>query len=183
MNPFVQPSFSEGQRIQRSLDLLESVATFYQQSLLERTIIYESAHLHFGVRFASSNFAHLCGIKYKGGSSELFSALIAKRVEIERILIKRDGSTFQKLQVLPAVKSLLTSQVAIGGSGNMTQFQYDAMVRSHRKILSIHFQTNQDGLLFPVSLINLRREPRELRGEPVKHITIQHFDGTEQIIF
>ena len=102
--------------------------SFYDEYLNshEYTYTYHNKHTNkhesFDILFRKDNFIHLCGIEYhhidtlgrkkqKILAKKLYSDLIKKRVSLEQLFTKKDGSIQQKLLVLPAMQLLIQESV------------------------------------------------------------------------
>ena len=80
-----------------------------------------------------------------------------KKIKLEDINIKVDGTTFLKLQVLGSIDLLLDEKIAIVGQGIFSSLRYDAAIRTRRKILALSLM--QEGSTYvPISLLNLTQK-------------------------
>jgi hypothetical protein len=100
---------------------------------------------------------HLCGIEYRRGTQLFFQDALDKKIKLEDINIKVDGTTFLKLQVLGSIDLLLDEKIAIVGQGIFSSLRYDAAIRTRRKILALSLM--QEGSTYvPISLLNLTQK-------------------------
>lgn len=103
----------------------------------------------------NNDFAHLCGIEYKNGNKNLGKDLVKKRVNWDKIWIKKDGTTLLKLNVIKSINLLFTIDTKIESGGKGLDLVYDKLIRTNRKILGIGCkQLNKENLI-PLSLLNL----------------------------
>ena len=80
---------------------------------------------------------HLCGISYLRGSKNFFLSAKYRKIDLDKVLIKKDGTTFQKLQVLSAFPELISSNVRLTGRGRFLVLDYDYALRTSRQLLAL----------------------------------------------
>lgn len=73
---------------------------------------------------------------------------------MENLLVKADGTTFQKLQVINLLPELSKLDLKITSAGKYLKLQYDHAIRTRRELMAIAFQFDTDGYI-PLSLLNL----------------------------
>ncbi|MDT7039538.1 PBECR4 domain-containing protein [Lactiplantibacillus pentosus] len=101
------------------------------------------------------NFMHLCGFNYRsGGAKRFWHDLKRNHLVMENLLVKVDGTTFQKLQIINLLPELSKLNLKITGAGKYLNLQYDHSIRTKRELMAIAFQFDTDGYI-PLSLLNL----------------------------
>ena len=137
----------------------------------EGTIVF--LDFEFGIR----NYMHLCGFKYKKGSKKFWSDLKINRINFKELSIRNDGTVWQKLEVLDALKMLNTLNVGITDTVNETlNLQYNFSIMSaHRKIFQLVLLPDKfkSELYIPVSLRNTRIDNHKLQN-PKRVICIKN---------
>lgn len=107
---------------------------------------------------------HLCGVKYNnGGAQSFFKSLKNQELKLDKLLIKDDSSTFQKLDVIDNIDLLngLNTKVSIGKS--FAGIHYDNMIKSKKQCLGIAIDKDDNGIGYPLSLLNLsKRDTKSL---------------------
>lgn len=107
------------------------------------------------ITFQNKHFMHLCGVKYVRGSRGFVNDLRKKKLDLQNLYLKNDGSTFQKLEVIDKIDLLdsLNTKVSIGNK--MASIHYSNLLRTKSDILGIAVDTDNNGMNFPLSLLNL----------------------------
>lgn len=142
-------------QFQRKLEAIYQGAQVVKKSFLGRKVCYVTDHSTLEVVFQATNFMHLCGVHYKRGATLFFQDCLDRKLILADLLIKRDGTTFQKLQVVSSLDLLLTLAVSIVGKGQYARLRYDAAIRTRRKILALSLKETE-GKYVPISLLNLQ---------------------------
>lgn len=98
---------------------------------------------------------HLCGVKYVRGSRGFVNDLRKKKLDLQNLYLKNDGSTFQTLEVIDKIDLLdsLSTKVSIGNK--MASIHYSNLLRTKSDILGIAVDTDNNGMNSPLSLLNL----------------------------
>lgn len=145
--------------------------TFYDQYLNSHEYTYTyhnkntNTHESFNILFRKDNFMHLCGIEYhhidalgrkkqKIPAKKLYSDLKKKRVSLEQLFAKKDGSTQQKLLVLPAMQLLIQEGVRVTESGTFFHVKFDKAIRTGKNIIGLTCISSGSKYV-PQSIINL----------------------------
>lgn len=107
------------------------------------------------ITFQNKHFMHLCGVKYVRGSRGFVNDLRKKKLDLQNLYLKNDGSTFQKLEVIDKIDLLdsLSTKVSIGNK--MASIHYSNLLRTKSDILGIAVDTDNNGMNSPLSLLNL----------------------------
>ncbi|MCD2137158.1 PBECR4 domain-containing protein [Salinicoccus halitifaciens] len=105
----------------KDLETIKEAHSYYDQ-LIGEPLIYvyvgdKNKYKYLKVDFRSSNFMHLCGVNYyhKGRISpkEFYNALSHNNLDLDKVDIKKDGTTQLKLQVIKDIKFLNTCQMRV----------------------------------------------------------------------
>ena len=98
---------------------------------------------------------HLCGIKYEKGAASFFTDALNKNIDENSIYIKKDGTTFQKLQVLPQFKELIGKNVRVTRGYKYLLLSFDYALRTNKEILALTLIDRINSDVIPQSLLNL----------------------------
>ncbi|WP_407574830.1 PBECR4 domain-containing protein [Streptococcus uberis] len=136
------------------------------------------------VYFSASNFMHLCGVKYEKNSHSFFDDCLNSNIMIDKIMIKKDGTTFQKLQVLTSVSELLGEHVYLTEGCRYLYLEFDYSLRTNKQILALTLKNDFEKVV-PQSLLNLKQKNSFPKGEKVIKIYSEELVGNSQrnIIF
>lgn len=107
------------------------------------------------VLFQRKHFMHLCGVEYPTGANGFVSDLQRKKLKLQNLYIKEDGSTFQKLEVIDQIALLDTLDTKVSIGNKRVNIQYDNLLRTKANILGIAVKADNNGINFPLSLLNL----------------------------
>ncbi|UQB01698.1 PBECR4 domain-containing protein [Pediococcus pentosaceus] len=107
------------------------------------------------VTIQNRHFMHLCGVKYTKGASGFVKDLKNNRLNLNELYLKEDGSTFQKLEVIDKINLLDTLETTVSIGNNMARIHYDNLLRTKANILGIVVDTDDNGINFPLSLLNI----------------------------
>ncbi|MBG0733100.1 hypothetical protein HKK61_11145 [Lactobacillus crispatus] len=69
--------------------------------------------------------------------------------------MKKDGSTFQKLQIMNQFQEMLGPHLRLTGPSNFTYLKFDHSIRTNKSILALALLNNQNYMI-PISLLNLK---------------------------
>lgn len=120
------------------------------------------------VKAKKEHFMHLCGVKYydpktnKSVTAKHFYELVKdNKINPQQLIVKKDGTTGQKLQVIGELKSLLTADIrVIDGHVMFYNFAFDKGLRSKRQIfaLSMVEEKQLSAIYVPQSLLHLKSD-------------------------
>lgn len=165
-NEYKRPSFNEQLTLKRYLGNIQKAATFFDEHFINKAVVYCTSEDQIEVRFSSTNFMHLCGIEYKKGSRSFFIDSLNKHLVIADMKIKRDGTSFQKLQVLASISELLGGYVRLTGSGRYLYLEFDYALRTKKQILALTLK-DVDRKIVPQSLLNLKNQKMFAVGQDI----------------
>jgi hypothetical protein len=146
------------------------------------------------------NFMHLCGVSYRDpntrktmNSNQFYKALKKNKLKSEGIIVKLDGTTVLKLDVLDQIKDLLMCNLrVIDDKSNFLNLTFDSAIRSRRKVFCLCLERISAQTFVPSSLLNLKTDKgNTIKGgfavhciysiEPMTN-NIQHICKTEEFI-
>lgn len=130
---------------------------------------------------SATNFMHLCGILYSRGSRNFFKDAQDRKIDLSKISVKKDGTTFQKLQVLRSFPELISNNVRLTTRGKFLLLDYDYALRTSKQILALTLLNNNSNAR-PQSILNLHRMKKFDKGASVTKIESQEFDSEKSII-
>ncbi|MBA3925629.1 PBECR4 domain-containing protein [Listeria rustica] len=142
------------------LKQLTSGHAFFKEHFVNKRVIYvykdKELIKHFSIYMTASNFMHLCGVQYRRGAATFYNDIDNKTLRIKDVILKKDGTTKQKLQVLPLLNELIGNQVKVCHRGAYVHLAYDMAIRSNRSILAVTLKHAHVDKYVPTSLLNLR---------------------------
>lgn len=132
----------------------EFIFVFYNK---ERKIEYKK------VKFMKNNFLHLTGVQTELSPKEFYKNLKKKRLKVDDIKLKEDGTTRLKLEILEKMHHLIYTPTIIG--------DYDGFLKINLKVDSVVGNTKSQGICMGLKEINQNNYvPKSLLKENVKHI-------------
>lgn len=152
---FKSVNLKELGQLRRYISIIYNSADFYDKHFVNKTIIYTTKNNKIELTARRDNFMHLCGILYIEGPRKFFNDALDRKVQLKKVLIKKDGSTFQKLQVLNQLKEMLGPHLRLTGRGAFTYLKFDHSLHTNKTILALALLNNQNYMV-PISLLNLK---------------------------
>lgn len=120
------------------------------------------------VKAKKEQFLHLCGIKYKDPKTKKFvtarhfyELVKDDKINPKYLVVRKDGTTEQKLQVIGELKSLLTADVRVlDGQVTFYNFSFEKGLRSKRQIFALAMiEERRDSEIYvPQSLLHLKSD-------------------------
>lgn len=142
------------------LKQLTSGHAFFKEHFVNKRVTYvykdKEKLKQFSIYMTASNFMHLCGVQYRHGAATFYNDIDNKTLRIKDVILKKDGTTKQKLQVLPLLNELIGEQVKVCLRGDYLHLAYDMAIRSNRSILAVTLKHAHVDKYVPTSLLNLR---------------------------
>ncbi len=164
--------------INRYMDNIHKTAIFYDTTFVNKKITFYTKSTSITVIASATNFMHLCGIFYLRGSKNFFIDAKHKKIDLSKVLIKKDGTTFQKLQVLNSLPNLISKNVRLTTRGKFLLLDYDYALRTSKQILALTLIDQNDRFnVVPQSILNLHRMKKFDAGEPIIKIESKQFDS------
>lgn len=128
----------------KDFNIIRTAFSIYEEQFNNHSFTYTYVHRrthkieNMTIQFSGKNFMHLCGVTYKNSSaSHFYSALRSRRVSLERIQIRHDGTTGQKLQVLELMEMLIAPGVRVCDNGSFYNLRFDKAVRTGKMIIAL----------------------------------------------
>lgn len=178
MTLYSKPTFKQMQIIRKYLKDINEVALFFQDYFIDKHVdyIYDTNKITT-VSFLGTNFAHLCGIKYKHGAKNFFRAAQKNKIDLSCIEIKNDGSTVLKLMVLKDCNTLINPGVVITSDGIVsTNFSYEKSILTKTMFMALVIETSNN-LYYPQSIINLGA--KTVKSIPTHTYMVEHIVSRE----
>lgn len=164
-----KPRSGEIVRLSKYLGDIHQVANYLQDEFVNNTIFFQTKTEQLGVNLNKSNYMHLCGIFYRRGAKNYFEDAIENKLDLDGMLIKKDGSTFSKLSMLGLLPELFDEKLELTHSGRYLYLQFDHSIRTSSQRLAIALR-DSGVVSYPVSLLNLRFEKGFPRGQSIKRV-------------
>ena len=145
-------------------DELANTALFYHQKLADGRIIYLAKRHNtiqaLPVKFGAENFAHLTGMIFDHRTaSQMLNDLADGKFTQNAILVKNDGTTFQKLSALSSFAKLIDAKtMRLDVNGRVPQarkLRFSKALKSSDKQLLLALRNFEPTVYRPFSLINL----------------------------
>ena len=162
----------ESIKLMSYFDELRHTASFLRNNITNKKILYVSDDREICLIFKESNFMHLTGIKYIDGPKVFFNACIGGRLDIDKVRVKVDNTTFLKLDVIGSIKDMLSIEsVRLTSDGKIGQVYYDAGIRSNKMIYFISLKEKEQ-IYIPTSLIHTYYISERIPSEIVRRIDV-----------
>lgn len=166
----------------KDFDTIRKAFLIYDTNFNNHMFTYTYQHrktkklLEMNVQFEAGNFMHLCGVDYyqidKQGSckfrfkaTQFYRALKNNKVSLRGIKPKDDGTTGQKLQVIPLLEMLISPGVRICDGGIFYNLQYEKAIRSGKMIVALTCKENNKKVRSTIFIIvnkSATKEPIEI---------------------
>ncbi|MDH2419752.1 PBECR4 domain-containing protein, partial [Lactiplantibacillus plantarum] len=111
------PKPNEMIKIKRYLDDMTQCSIFLKNTFIGKRVFFCTDTNKVSVTFLTSNYMHLCGFKYDKGAGSFFNDCYNKTLDISKLNIKKDGTTFLKLNILNAFPLLVKENCSLTGQG------------------------------------------------------------------
>lgn len=161
----------------KDFDIIKKAFLIYDTNFNNHEFTYTYNHretkkiLEMKVKFEAGNFMHLCGVKYnqtdKNGNvkfpfkaTQFYRALKNNKVSLRGISTKDDGTTGQKLQVIPLLEMLISPGVRVCDGGMFYNMDFEKAIRSGKMIVALTCKENNNGYV-PQSLLSLINQPQK----------------------
>ena len=173
----------EYNKIVQSIPLLNKIANYFKDYFFGKKVVYCTSNQKVAVYFSESNFMHLCGLYYSRGVKNFFLDCLDKKLEVSSVLVKKDGTTFQKLAILNSITELTSPHVRLTGSGRYLYLEFDYALRTKKQILALTLIDTSKKIV-PQSLLNLKKKREFPKGESViKIYAVDFYNGKELIYY
>lgn len=155
LNEYKRPSSNEIIVLRRYFEKIFEASIFFNRYFKNKVVYYATDNDMIAIYFSTTNFMHLCGIGYCKGPASFFDDCLLRHLVVDDILIKRDGTTFQKLQVLSSIQELIGPRVQLTQSGRYLYLQFDYVLRTKKQILALTLKDTHFKVV-PQSLLDLK---------------------------
>ena len=173
----------ENNRIVCIIPSLYKIVKYFKDNFFGKKVVYCTRNQKVSVYFSESNFMHLCGLYYSRGTKNFFLDCLDKKLDVSSLLVKKDGTTFQKLAILNSVTELTSSHVRLTGSGRYLYLEFDYALRTKKQILALTLKDTSKKIV-PQSLLDLKKKRDFPKGEAViKIYAVDFYTGKEWIYY
>ena len=173
----------ENNRIVCIIPSLYKIAKYFKDNFFGKKVVYCTRNQKVSVYFSESNFMHLYGLYYSRGAKNFFLDCLDKKLDVSSLLVKKDGTTFQKLAILNSVTELTSSHVRLTGSGRYLYLEFDYALRTKKQILALTLKDTSKKIV-PQSLLDLKKKRDFPKGEAViKIYAVDFYTGKEWIYY
>ncbi|WP_314680513.1 PBECR4 domain-containing protein [uncultured Granulicatella sp.] len=173
----------EYNRIVHSIPSLYKIAKYFKDNFFGKKVVYCTRNQKISVYFSESNFMHLCGLHYSRGAKNFFLDCLDKKLDVSSLLVKKDGTTFQKLAILNSVTELTSPHVRLTGSGRYLYLEFDYALRTKKQILALTLKDTSKKIV-PQSLLDLKKKRDFPKGEDIiKIYAVDFYTGKEWIYY
>ena len=173
----------EYNKIVQSIPLLNKIANYFKDNFIGKKVVYCTRNQKVSVYFSESNFMHLCGLYYSRGAKNFFLDCLDNKLKVSSVLVKKDGTTFQKLAILNSITELTSPHVRLTGSGRYLYLEFDYALRTRKQILALTLIDTSKKIV-PQSLLNLKKTREFPKGESViKIYAVDFYNGKELIYY
>ena len=173
----------EYNRIVHSIPSLYKIANYFKDNFFGKKVVYCTRNQKISVYFSESNFMHLCGLHYSRGEKNFFLDCLDKKLDVSSLLVKKDGTTFQKLAILNSVTELTSPHVRLTGSGRYLYLEFDYALRTKKQILALTLKDTSKKIV-PQSLLDLKKKRDFPKGEDIiKIYAVDFYTGKEWIYY
>ena len=173
----------ENNRIVCIIPSLYKIAKYFKDNFFGKKVVYCTRNQKVSVYFSESNFMYLCGLYYSRGAKNFFLDCLDKKLDVSSLLVKKDGTTFQKLAILNSVTELTSSHVRLTGSGRYLYLEFDYALRTKKQILALTLKDTSKKIV-PQSLLDLKKKRDFPKGEAViKIYAVDFYTGKEWIYY
>ena len=172
----------ENNRIVCIIPSLYKIAKYFKDNFFGKKVVYCTRNQKVSVYFSESNFMHLCGLYYSRGTKNFFLDCLDKKLDVSSFLVKKDGTTFQKLAILNSVTELISPHVRLTGSGRYLYLEFDYALRTKKQILALTLKDTSKKVV-PQSLLDLKNKRDFPNGEPVIKIYAVDFYSRKEWIY
>ena len=172
----------ENNRIVCIIPSLYKIAKYFKDNFFGKKVVYCTRNQKVSVYFSESNFMHLCGLYYSRGAKNFFLDCLDKKLDASSLLVKKDGTTFQKLAILNSVTELTSSHVRLTGSGRYLYLEFDYALRTKKQILALTLKDTSKKVV-PQSLLDLKNKRDFPNGEAVIKIYAVDFYSRKEWIY
>lgn len=179
---YKRPSYKEFNELKVFSKDLTAAAVYLKEYFVAKQLYFCTGKDSVNLIFKSSNFMHLCGVNYEKGANSFFNECLNSTLELSKIRVKKDGTTFQKLRVLSAIPLLLKVNTSLVRRGKYLYIDFDYAIRTKQQIVALTLNRTS-GYYYPESLLNLRNMRSFSKGDRIECVySVSLTDSTTEII-
>lgn len=179
---YKKPNYKEFNQLKVFSKTLTFAAKYLKEQFVGKQLFFCTERNTVNLIFKSSNFMHLCGIKYEKGANSFFADCYNGTIDLDKIRVKKDGTTFQKLRVLSAIPLLLKINTSLVGKGKYLFIDFDYAIRTRQQVIAMTLNRTS-GYFYPESLLNLKGMKKFASGDRIECIYAINFsDQTTMLI-
>ena len=157
-------------KLNHHTDIIQNAAQWYLDNLSDTTIHYfylqDNKQYNINIDFKQYHFMHLTGlfpIKAEQTAIKTLHDFAEGRGEYDNILVSNKGATFQKIKVLPHLKSILETESflfhQVDDIPKLNSLSMTQAIQSDAKNILLAFSYNNENI-YPASLMKLSDEFR-----------------------
>lgn len=157
-------------KLNRHTDIIQDAAQWYLDNLSDTTIHYfylqGDKQYNININFQQHHFMHLTGlfpIKSNQTAVKTLHDFAEGRGEYDNILVSNKGATFQKIKVLPDLKSILETESfyfdQVEDIPKLKSLSMEKAIQSEDKDIVLALSSNNENI-YPASLMELTDEFR-----------------------
>jgi len=157
-------------KLNRHTDIIQNAAQWYLDNLSDTTIHYfylkGDKQYNININFQQHHFMHLTGlfpIKSNQTAVKTLHDFAEGRGEYDNILVSNRGATFQKIKVLPDLKSILETESfyfdQVEDIPKLKSLSMEKAIQSEDKDIVLALSSNNENI-YPASLMELTDEFR-----------------------
>lgn len=178
---YIKPNFNELNKLKTYyLKHIYFAARFFNDNFVGKEIIYKTkSKKTYSIIFKKRNFMHLCGIYYEDGSLPFFDLSLKNNLDINKIQIKNDGTTFQKLKVLEHIHLLISHSISMIGKVNLLYLSFDCAIRTKKQIFALTL-INDSFYYVPNSILDLNARNNLPKGDIIVEISSISLDDEDK---
>ncbi|MFZ7129768.1 PBECR4 domain-containing protein [Avibacterium avium] len=147
---------NQQERLKKYINDIYQIADFLQRTFINKEVVYKTKHVEISIYFRKSNFMHLCGIKYKEGAKAFFESALSKSIDLSKVEVKDDGTTFIKLKLLKYIPLIITDKATLSTEHSLyLHLSFDAAIKAKQNKNQFAITLINDNAKFiPNSLLN-----------------------------
>lgn len=155
------------EKLKRYLIDIKFAANFFNTHFIGKEVIYQSKTQTLSLKFQPHHFLHLCGLKYQYGAKQFFKAVLENKLDLSKISVKPDGTTYLKLSLLKHIDLLISHDIQITGNAFYLHLKFDNAIKTNKLIFALTLTLDNHQELYPNSLLDLKKMNNFPSGEKV----------------
>ncbi|MDR2833396.1 MAG: hypothetical protein LBV67_06755, partial [Streptococcaceae bacterium] len=144
---------------------------YIDNKLLGKQIFIFTKSKEITMKISIKNIPHLYGLYYGYGSRRFWSDLKKRRLDLKKLFIKKDGTTFQKISAMQSIQHLFENESRLIGSGIYERMSFDSAIRTNKLILLIGLVYSENGNFVPNTVLDIKRKKIDTGEDIIKIYT------------